>query len=63
MESLVDLIYNDTITFLKSNSELLFNERDFQIHLATTHLIVTTMLMWSITCHGKNLRTMFGRVS
>lgn len=35
MESLVDLIYNDTITFLKSNNELLFNERDFQIHLAT----------------------------
>lgn len=35
MDTLVDLVRNDVCAFLKSNSLLLFNERDFQMHLAT----------------------------
>ena len=35
MDTLVDLVRNDVCAFLKSNNELLFNERDFQMHLAT----------------------------
>ena len=35
MRSLVDLVRNDVCAFLESNDELLFNERDFQMHLAT----------------------------
>lgn len=35
MESFVDLVRNDVCAFLESNDELLFNERDFQMHLAT----------------------------
>jgi hypothetical protein len=35
MRSLVDLVCNDVCAFLESNQELLFNERDFQMHLAT----------------------------
>lgn len=35
MATLVDLVRNDVCAFLKSNNELLFNERDFQMHLAT----------------------------
>lgn len=35
MKALVDLIRNDVFAFLESNEELLFNERDFQMHLAT----------------------------
>lgn len=35
MKSLLDLVRNDVCAFLKSNNELLFNERDFQMHLAT----------------------------
>lgn len=35
MESLVDIVREDVFAFLKSNEELLFNERDFQMHLAT----------------------------
>ena len=35
MATLVDLVRNDVCAFLKSNKELLFNERDFQMHLAT----------------------------
>lgn len=35
MESLVGLVRNDVCAFLESNDELLFNERDFQMHLAT----------------------------
>ena len=32
---LVDILAEDVHSFLKSNDELLFNERDFQMHLAT----------------------------
>ena len=32
---LIDIVRNDVCAFLESNEELLFNERDFQIHLAT----------------------------
>lgn len=35
MKSLLDLVRNDVCAFLESNNELLFNERDFQMHLAT----------------------------
>ena len=35
MKSLVDIVRNDLLAFLESNNELLFNERDFQMHLAT----------------------------
>ena len=35
MKSLLDLVRNDVFAFLESNDELLFNERDFQMHLAT----------------------------
>ena len=35
MATLIDLVRNDVCTFLESNEELLFNERDFQMHLAT----------------------------
>lgn len=35
MDSLVDIVREDVFAFLKSNDELLFNERDFQMHLAT----------------------------
>lgn len=31
---LIDIVRKDVLAFLESNSELLFNERDFQIHLA-----------------------------
>lgn len=34
MTSLVDLVKDDVSAFLKSNHELLFNERDLQMHLA-----------------------------
>ena len=35
MATLIDLVRNDVCAFLESNEELLFNERDFQMHLAT----------------------------
>ena len=35
MAALVDIIRLDVLAFLESNEELLFNERDFQMHLAT----------------------------
>ena len=35
MATLVDLVRRDVFAFLESNKELLFNERDFQMHLAT----------------------------
>ena len=35
MVTLIDLVRNDVCAFLESNDELLFNERDFQMHLAT----------------------------
>ncbi|MBR4046056.1 MAG: hypothetical protein IKK05_04040 [Alistipes sp.] len=35
MATLIDLVRNDVCAFLESNDELLFNERDFQMHLAT----------------------------
>lgn len=34
MDSLVDIVCEDVFSFLKNNNELLFNERDFQMHLA-----------------------------
>ena len=34
MAQLVDLVKEDVFEFLKNNEELLFNERDFQMHLA-----------------------------
>ena len=35
MTTLIDIVRNDVCAFLESNNELLFNERDFQMHLAT----------------------------
>jgi hypothetical protein len=35
MARLVDIVRADVMAFLESNEELLFNERDFQMHLAT----------------------------
>ena len=35
MATLVNIVSKDVFAFLESNNELLFNERDFQIHLAT----------------------------
>ena len=35
MHTLVAIVREDVILFLKNNNELLFNERDFQMHLAT----------------------------
>ena len=35
MASLIDIVRQDVFAFLESNNELLFNERDFQMHLAT----------------------------
>ena len=35
MNSLVDIVRDDVVAFLESNEELLFNERDLQMHLAT----------------------------
>ena len=35
MARLVDIVRADVMAFLESNEELLFNERDFQLHLAT----------------------------
>ena len=35
MKSLIDIVRADVMAFLESNNELLFNERDFQMHLAT----------------------------
>lgn len=35
MAKLVEVVRNDVFAFLESNNELLFNERDFQMHLAT----------------------------
>ena len=33
--NLIELVQQDVFAFLESNEELLFNERDFQMHLAT----------------------------
>ena len=35
MSTLIDIVQQDIFAFLESNEELLFNERDFQMHLAT----------------------------
>lgn len=35
MAKLIEIVRNDVCAFLESNNELLFNERDFQLHLAT----------------------------
>lgn len=35
MTRLIDIVRADVFAFLESNEELLFNERDFQMHLAT----------------------------
>ena len=35
MKNLVDLAKQDVLDFLRTNQELFFNERDFQMHLAT----------------------------
>ena len=35
MSKLIDIVRQDVFAFLESNEELLFNERDFQMHLAT----------------------------
>ncbi len=35
MATLIEIVRNDVCAFLESNEELLFNERDFQMHLAT----------------------------
>ena len=35
MDSLIDVVREDILMFLNSNNELLFNERDLQMHLAT----------------------------
>ena len=35
MATLIEIVRNDVCAFLESNDELLFNERDFQMHLAT----------------------------
>ena len=35
MTPLIDIVRQDVFAFLESNDELLFNERDFQMHLAT----------------------------
>ena len=35
MGSLIEIVRQDVFAFLESNNELLFNERDFQMHLAT----------------------------
>ena len=35
MAKLTEIVRNDVCAFLESNNELLFNERDFQLHLAT----------------------------
>ena len=35
MATLTEIVKDDVLAFLKSNDELLFNERDFQMHLAT----------------------------
>lgn len=35
MSKLIDIVQQDIFAFLDSNEELLFNERDFQMHLAT----------------------------
>ena len=35
MKALIDIVREDVFAFLESNKELLFNERDFQMHLAT----------------------------
>ena len=34
MSALIGLVKQDVFAFLESNDELLFNERDFQMHLA-----------------------------
>ena len=35
MSTLIDIVRRDVFAFLESNRELLFNERDLQMHLAT----------------------------
>ena len=35
MATLIEIVKQDIFAFLESNNELLFNERDFQMHLAT----------------------------
>ncbi|MBQ5705875.1 MAG: hypothetical protein IIW35_02310 [Bacteroidaceae bacterium] len=35
MTQLIDIVRKDVFEFLENNDELLFNERDFQMHLAT----------------------------
>ena len=35
MSKLIDIVQQDIFAFLESNEELLFNEKDFQMHLAT----------------------------
>ena len=35
MAALIDIVRQDVFAFLESSNELLFNERDFQMHLAT----------------------------
>ena len=35
MANLIEIVQQDVFAFLESNEELLFNERDFQMHLAT----------------------------
>lgn len=35
MATLIDIVRQDVFAFLDSNNELLFNERDFQMHLTT----------------------------
>ena len=34
MTNLIKTVEQDVLSFLKGNDELLFNERDFQMHLA-----------------------------
>ena len=35
MNTLVEIVRTDVFAFLENNNELLFNERDFQMHLTT----------------------------
>ena len=35
MTNLIEIVRQDVFAFLESYNELLFNERDFQMHLAT----------------------------
>lgn len=65
MKSILATVKDDVIAFIESNSELFFNERDFQMHLAVylRGLNKYDDVMWNIIYRIQNLTTIYGRMN